>query len=50
MNIVIVSGHNKKMNILLENHLDKALRELSDADVDEYEELIELWIWHGGWG
>jgi succinate dehydrogenase flavin-adding protein (antitoxin of CptAB toxin-antitoxin module) len=49
MNIVIVSG-NKKMNLFLESHLDKALNELSDDDVDEYEELIELWVWHGGWG
>jgi len=38
------------MKLLLENYLDKALTELSRSELDEYEELIELWIWYGGCG
>ena len=30
------------------NHLDEALEELSDEDLKEYEEVIELWITYGG--
>ena len=29
-------------------HLDAALSMLDPADMDAYEELIELWIWYGG--
>jgi len=30
------------------NHLDEALAELSDEELREYEEAIELWITYGG--
>ena len=30
------------------NHLDEALEELSDEEIQEYEEVIELWITYGG--
>ncbi len=30
------------------NHLDEALAELSDEELLEYEEVIELWITYGG--
>ena len=29
-------------------HLDEALEELSLEIIDEYEEIIELWITYGG--
>jgi len=29
-------------------HLDEILEELSDDDLREYEEAIELWITYGG--
>jgi len=29
-------------------HLDEILEELSDEDLREYEEAIELWITYGG--
>jgi|TARA_Y100000310_G_scaffold173824_1_gene173967 succinate dehydrogenase flavin-adding protein (antitoxin of CptAB toxin-antitoxin module) len=32
------------------NYLDKALSSLSGDALEEYEELIELWIWYGGCG
>jgi hypothetical protein len=31
-------------------HLDAALADLDSCDLEEYEELIELWIWYGGCG
>lgn len=29
-------------------HLDDVLEELKTGDIAEYEEVIELWITHGG--
>jgi hypothetical protein len=29
-------------------HLDEILEDLSDEELKEYEELIELWITYGG--
>ena len=29
-------------------HLDEILEDLSDEDLKEYEEMIELWITYGG--
>jgi hypothetical protein len=31
-------------------HLDAALAELDSYNLEEYEELIELWAWYGGCG
>jgi len=30
--------------------IDLALAELCPSDLEDYEELIELWIWYGGCG
>jgi len=38
------------MKLLLENYLDKALSKLNAADLEAYEELIELWAWYGSCG
>ena len=37
-----------KSEVAIMNHLDEALEELSDEEIQEYEEVIELWIMYGG--
>ena len=37
-----------KSEVAIMNHLDEALEGLSDEDLQEYEEVIELWIMYGG--